>query len=435
MMVLAKVGRTQTTQTALAEILRRGEAAQLRKDFPQAAEEYRKALKLKPSPEIYEKLGLVYFLQNSHAQAIEAFSEALRLDPNRWGSQLFLGIELYRMNRFQEALTHIRTALQLNPRQNDSRYWLGLTYDALGDYQQGIGYLRSALENDPKNLDILYALAEAYLDLSTILANRLDAHPEDHKRREALEERVGIKKLVASRGVEPWEQLVSAWRRMEDAHKEVFKAPQTDEDALFVLSRVYGELAQLTADRVRELEPDSYRAHQLLGEAFEGKEDYESALEEYRKALRLSPEAPGLHYSIGHAYWQMKRFDEAIPEMDKELVLNPNHASANYALGHIYLYKREVPKAAHYLQVAVEAKPDFVEARKQWGKALSLLHDDQKAAQQLELAAAADPQDDSVHYLLAGVYRKMGLEDKAQRELGIFDELRRQKHRHNEPPE
>jgi len=156
-------------------------------------------------------------------------------------------------------------------------------------------------------------------------------------------------------------------------------------------------------------------------------------LVEYREALRLSPQAPGLHYSIGHAYWQMKRFAEAIPELDKELELNPNHPSANYVLGHIYLYQRQTEGAARHLQVAVEAEPDFVEARKQLGKALSLLEDNQNAVEQLKLAAAADRQDDSLHYLLAGVYKKMGLQDKAQKELSVFEELRRKKHIHSKP--
>ena len=129
----------------------------------------------------------------------------------------------------------------------------------------------------------------------------------------------------------------------------------------------------------------------------------------------------------------MKRFAEAIPELDKELELNPNHPSANYVLGHIYLYQRQTEGAARHLQVAVEAEPDFVEARKQLGKALSLLEDNQNAVEQLKLAAAADPQDDSLHYLLAGVYKKMGLQDKAQKELSVFEELRRKKHIHSKP--
>lgn len=427
-------GFSQSPPSSLDVILKRAEEAQLRSDFQQAAEEYRKASRLKPSADVYEKLGLACFLGNSYAEAIEAFSESLRLDPQRWASHLFLGINLYKTNRFREALPHIERTLQLNPQQTEARYWLGLTYDALGDYQQGIGHLRAALDRDLENIDYLYALTQAYLDFSVVLTRRLDIHAEDKQRREALEDRAGLKPLVAGRGVQPWDQLVRAWLEVESRYKGALNSPRSDEEGLYILSRVYSEMGQLMAQRVWQLKPDSYRAHQLLGAVYEGNEDYKRAVEEYREALRLNPKTPGLRYLIGHAYWQMKRFDEAIPELEKELALNPNHASAHYVLGHIYLYRRELQKADHHLKLAAEAKPDFSEARKHWGNALSLLEDYPGAIRELELAAAAAPEDESTHYLLAGVYKKMGLRDKAQKELEIFEQLRRQKHTHDKPP-
>ena len=432
-MSVAKPSFSQPSEPGLDAILKRAQEAQLQKDFERAAKEYREASRLKPSAELYEKLGLACFLGNSYPQAIEALSESVRLDPRRWSSQLYLGITLYKTNRFQSALPHIERALQLDPRQNETRYWLGCTYHALGNYEQACQHLRIASTRDPKNVDILYALTETYLDSSTVLAKHLNADARDEERRQVLDRQLGIQEPEPSEGVGFSEQELRKWEQAAERRKSVLRSRQPDGESLYLLSRIYGQLAQATAERVWNLDPDSYRSHQLLGEAYEAKENYERALVEYREALRLSPQAPGLHYSIGHAYWQMKRFAEAIPELDKELELNPNHPSANYVLGHIYLYQRQTEGAARHLQVAVEAEPDFVEARKQLGKALSLLEDNQNAVEQLKLAAAADPQDDSLHYLLAGVYKKMGLQDKAQKELSIFEELRRKKHIHSKP--
>jgi tetratricopeptide (TPR) repeat protein len=432
-MSLAEPCVSQSGQPRLEMILKRAEDAELQKDFVRAATEYREAAKLEPSAELYEKLGLACFLGNSFPEAIDALSESVRLDARRWSSQLYLGISLYKTNRFRRALPHIERAVELNPEQNETRYWLGCTYHALGNYAQAIEHLRTASNRDSKNVDILYTLTETYLDSSTVLARRLDEHTPDEARRRVLDRQLEIQEGDPNRDIESWDQELRKWDQAEEQHKGVLKSPQPDSDSVYMLSRIYGQLAQVTAERVWNLDPNSYRSHQLLGEAYEGQENYEKALVEYREALRLGPQAPGLHYSIGHAYWQMKRFDEAIPELNKELELNPNHPSANYVLGHIYLYQRQNERAARHLQVAVEAEPDFVEARKQLGKALSLLKDNQKALQQLQLAAVADPQDDSVHYLLAGVYKKMGLQQKAQEELAVFEQLRRKKHVHDKP--
>jgi len=403
--------------------------AQNRGDFPTAARKYTELAKLAPDAEIYEKLGLTYFLGNSYPQAIEAFSDALRMEPQRWASHLFLAESLYKLNRFQEALPHLEVALELEPEQNESRYWLGCTDHALGRFQEAIVHLDEASEHDPQNVDILYALTETYLDYSTVLLSRLDSETPSPSKRMAIDQQIAE---VASDAIDANSRNTAMGRLSNIAGKYAgaLKAAEPDPGALFTLSRVYGHLGQLTAERVWRLQPRSDRSHELLGQAYENQANYEAALTEYREALRINPRAPGLNYAVGHTYWEMKQLGKAIPELEKELVLNPYHPSANYVLGHIYLRvdPQHPERAALYLRRAVEAKPDFVEARKQWGRALSLMHEDQRAVEQLELAAKEDPHDDTVHYLLASIYRSMGLEDKARKEFALFDQLRAERH-------
>jgi tetratricopeptide (TPR) repeat protein len=133
----------------------------------------------------------------------------------------------------------------------------------------------------------------------------------------------------------------------------------------------------------------------------------------------------------------LKQFNKAIPELEKELALNPSHPSANYVLGHIYLHSdpQQLERAEFYLQRAIAAKPDYAAAREQLGRTLSLRHEYQKAVQELELAASEDPRNESVHYLLAATYRKMGLEDKAQKELDTFNQLHAERHMDDKPPQ
>ena len=284
--------------------------------------------------------------------------------------------------------------------------------------------------NDPQNVDILYALTETYLDYSTVLLDHLGSETPSRERRLAVDQRIRGVASNALVDADSWKSTVEQLRTIGDSYAAASKSPQPDPKALFALSRIYGQMGQLMAEKVWKLMPGSYRSHELLGQSYENQKDYEMALTEYRKALQIDPSAPGLNYAVGHAYWEMKQLSKAIPELEKELALNPYHPSANYVLGHIYLHSdpQHPQKAALYLQRAIEAKPDFVEARKQWGRTLSLMHENQKAAEQLELAAKEDPHDDTVHYLLASIYRKMGLEDKARKELEMFDQLRAEKH-------
>jgi tetratricopeptide (TPR) repeat protein len=424
-LIVALPAYPRPPQASLEQLLGEAREAQNQGDFAGAARKYTEAAKLRPNAEVYEKLGLAFFLGNSYSQAIEAFSDALRMEPQRWASHLFMAESLYKLNRFEEALRSVKTALQLRPEENESRYWLGCIDNALGKYEEAIVHLSEASEHDPQNVDILYSLTEAYLDYSTVLLNRLDSGTPSAQKQLAIDRQICD---VASRaqGANAENSAANQLRTVARKYAAASKAAEPDSETLFTLSRVYEYLGQLTAEKVWQLQPDSYRSHELRGQSYENQKNYEAALAEYREALQINPRAPGLNYAVGHVYWEMKRLSQAIPELEKELTLNPYHPSANYLVGHIYLRvdPQHPERAALYLQRAVESKPDFVEARKQWGRALSLMHEDQKAVEQLQLAAKQDPRDDTVHYLLATIYKSMGLEDKARKELEVFDQLR-----------
>src|SRR5262249_25693533 len=71
------------------------------------------------------------------------------------------------------------------------------------------------------------------------------------------------------------------------------KAAEPDSEALFMLSRVYGYLGQLTAEKVWQLQPDSYRSHELRGQSYENQKNYEAARAQYREALADQPKGAG----------------------------------------------------------------------------------------------------------------------------------------------
>ncbi len=419
----------QTSSTELAESLKRAQAALVAKDFDQASKEYRAAIRLAPSAELYEKLGLTRFMAGDFGAGGEAFQQAIRREPERWTSQLFTGICLYRTNRFREALPHLERAFELNPQHTETRYWLGCTHRALGDYHRAADALHAALEKEPENIDILYTLAQSYLDVATLLLKRLGPHDPEDKRRQALDELHRLRSDLLESN-ESWQQSVRRLEVLEKQFSAAVNAPTPDAEALYVLHRTYSGLARLMARRIWTLQPDSYRSRQLLGQAHEGNEDYAKALEQYQEALRLAPGEPGLHYALGHVYWQTKRFEEAAAEMEKELGLNPQHASANYVLGHIYVYRRDFEKAVPFLQRTIAANPNHIEAHKQLGKVYSLVNNHAAALRELEAAVRLDPKDSSARYLMAGVYRKLGDAKRAKQELEIFNELYAQEYRH-----
>src|SRR5262249_8515140 len=161
------------------------------------------------------------------------FERALSLQPNLWGSSLFLGIDYYRTNQFAKALPALEKALEINPgdAELEARFWLGVSYLAMRQYPAAIHELHTRLERSPNDMEVLYNLLQANSQYSDELLSR---------------------------------------SRVNDTNPA-----GSQEDP----ARVQADLAAGILQRMRAIDPNSYRVHQLEGEQFEKQEQYPKALE------------------------------------------------------------------------------------------------------------------------------------------------------------
>lgn len=150
-----------------------GRKAELAGDFSTAESIYDQLVSAHPDAALYQRLGLVRHLQNKFSSAAEAFEKAIKLDPNLWTSQLFLGIDLYRMNRFDAADDHLTIANRIHPNEPEILFWFGATKLARKDFMPGFIALESLLKRDPANAEVLRLLAESYASNGTSLLNEV----------------------------------------------------------------------------------------------------------------------------------------------------------------------------------------------------------------------------------------------------------------------
>jgi tetratricopeptide (TPR) repeat protein len=361
------------------EAARQAEGA---RDYARAAEEYKKILTLKPqSAEACQNLGLVYHLQSKFREAIPVFERAMALQPSLWGSSLFLGIAYYKTNQFSKGLPALQRALDLNPRdaELEARFWLGVSHLALRQYPEAIRDLEKRFDHSPGDLEVLYNLLQAHSQYSAELLSRSPSADAESAR--------------------------------------------TDQD----LGSIQANQAAGILQKMRELDPNSYRVRQIEGEQFEKQEQYPKALEAYQSAYNQKPDVPGIRFSIGSVYWKTRQFDEAARWLQEELKTNPHHAMANYQLGNILVYRNKPAEAIPHLQEALSAQPQFMEAHRDMGKASVQLERYETALDHFKRVAEAEPEDDTIHVLLANVYRKQGRSDEETAEQRLFQELNRKK--------
>jgi rhomboid protease GluP len=89
----------------------------------------------------------------------------------------------------------------------------------------------------------------------------------------------------------------------------------------------------------------SYAVALNRGKALLAKQDYSSAIEQFKKYTAAQPEDADGRALLGSALQGAKRYDEAVQEYERGLVLEPGYAFIQINLAEIYLYRREPEKA------------------------------------------------------------------------------------------
>lgn len=113
----------------------------------------------------------------------------------------------------------------------------------------------------------------------------------------------------------------------------------------------------LWSDTVTKM-PNSERAHNNLGLAYQKKGQLNEAIREYLTALKFNPDYAKAHINLGIAYGQQGRYDEAVFELINAIRLNPGYADAYYDLGLSYQLQGRYEQAINEYLTAVSLKPD-----------------------------------------------------------------------------
>jgi TolB-like protein/Flp pilus assembly protein TadD len=121
--------------------------------------------------------------------------------------------------------------------------------------------------------------------------------------------------------------------------------------------------ARAAAERALALDPSLGDAYASLGNCAHFYDwDWDAAIENYRKCLRLAPESLGVRIWYPVLLVQMGRHDEAIAEAETLRRIDPLSASAATIHGQVLYFTRRFDEAEHACRQALELDPGFVTA-------------------------------------------------------------------------
>jgi tetratricopeptide (TPR) repeat protein len=238
--------------------------------------------------------------------AIDAYTQAAALDPNRADALIQLSRTLALVDRTGEALEWARRAVQIDPKSAAAHAALAMAADWRGTW---------------------------------LLLHGRDAEAEEHYRQAVSSAQESI--LLDAAYPEAHAYLAEAYMDLGDLVRAIESAQ-----------------AAVELDAAR---PDVQRAVAYVRES---QGNYRGAAEAYREALRYDPNLPYLWLALGRNYRILALvadagfFDDAVQSFERAIQIDPNYGPAYDELGWTYYNFQDYRKAAEVLEEAIRVAPD-----------------------------------------------------------------------------
>jgi tetratricopeptide (TPR) repeat protein len=338
------------------------------------------------TPEVQELYAQAKAAQKrgDNAAAIEKYRAMIKLAPHLAAAYNNLGMLYFDGHDYNRAAEVLQRGMELNPNMPSAAAMLGMSYFQLGNNEKAQPLLEAALRANPKDDQVEMVLVQ-------ILINE--------------------------------RKLPEASSRLNDY---LARNPKSQE-AWYLLGKTYLQMSEDALKKINEIDPDSVVAHEIAGEIDESMHNYDLALVEYKKAIDKAPQTPGTHMHMGDAFWHMGKWESAQTEFRAELTNDPNNCIARWKLADAILEANDSnDEALSELNRVVEQCPTLMQARVDRARALVRLGKHDEALPDLLMAEKDSPNEPTIHFLLAAVYRAQGKSAEAQTEMQTYGRLQRE---------
>jgi len=137
--------------------------------------------------------------------------------------------------------------------------------------------------------------------------------------------------------------FAKAYEAMGRAYKALGRTDESTQSMKMAADIYMGnqkeEQAEGVLNEILEQNPDTINVYNTLGVLYRKRGDYQAALEQYEKALKIHPDQPKVYYNVGRLHVDLKDLRQAKLSFEKALALDPDFKEAREAMDAIELGK------------------------------------------------------------------------------------------------
>jgi tetratricopeptide (TPR) repeat protein len=335
-------------------------------------------------PKAWFERGNDALRKGNAADAVHDFQEFLRLQPNSAEGYFNLGLALQSAGQLNESLTALRKAASLQPGLHGVRLFTGIVNYKLNHLSAAHDDLASETRLEPKN-----AAGWMWLGVVDLAQDHADAAAAALDKAAALD--------------------------------------PNNLDILYHRARAHLLISKASYAAMFKLSPDSWRVHEVLGQADAEAFRTDDAISEFRLALRAAPHEPGLNEELGDACWTADKLQEADDAYSEEIKIDSANAIALYKLGSLRVTRADAAGGVPLLERALALDLTISDAHYYLGKGYTALGKDDLAIEHFRLATNPQGTEElriMSWYQLAMLYRNLHRTQEAGEALVAFREMK-----------
>ncbi|MBU4447027.1 MAG: toll/interleukin-1 receptor domain-containing protein [Proteobacteria bacterium] len=190
-----------------------------------------------------------------------------------------------------------------------------------------------------------------------------------------------------------------------------------------------GNEAKDTDDKIKyytkaiEINPYNAQFYYYRGRAYNNKNLFPLAIEDFGKAIQYQANYPSAYASRGFSYYEMGQQDAAIADYTKSISLDPNYAVTFFKRGVSFQKKGDNAKALEDYTEAIRLRPGYVSALNNRGNIYIRKGEYEKALADLNEAVRLNPKYVYGYKSRAFLYERMGDKDRAAADRAKVKEL------------
>ncbi len=265
-----------------------GRVYSIKNNYPLSLQYYKKVLSLRDnhSPQTWFNIGLVHTSTNQYQQALDAYSMAVKQNPDYEQAWNNAGEVHIKLEQYDLAITALQRAIAINPEYSTPWFNLGVIHTNKGDIDTAINALQKAIDIRPNFFSAQRKLAEHFVAQS-------DYESAEILYREILETQSHRKRMwhdfgLTLRELNNTDEAITAFEKAIELDERYFRS--ITQLAHIAYQKNQYDKAKAYLDKTLDIRPENTKARVLLARTYFRQHQYDAALRAANQVLALRPD-------------------------------------------------------------------------------------------------------------------------------------------------